>query len=147
LSIFKQHVAGHAFNLKSALSALDEHQRKMLEETAEDSRKASIAKRILGRGHRKELEVCSSFKRKLKRIREKSIRNSVTRRQELDLEQKSSELRENTKELKQAAYIATRSIYVLLAGLPVIGILLGLAISWNTMGIELYSGILSPAKH
>jgi hypothetical protein len=65
---------------------------------------------------------------------------------EYDLEQKSSELRENTK--VEAGCLYRNSIDLrcrALAGLPVIGItLLGLAISWNTMGIELYSGMVSP---
>lgn len=115
---------------------------------AEDSRKGSIATCIFGscHGHKKEAGKYVHLHEETRNESVKmSIRNSVTRRQSLDLEQKSSELRENTKEMKQAAYIATRSIYgvVLLAGLPVIGItLLGLTISWNTMGIELYAGMI-----
>jgi predicted ferric reductase len=152
LSIFKQHVRQvMRLEPEAHFRALDEHQRKMLKvEIAEDSRRGSIAKRIFGScvgvGHKNEpgkyVHLREETRNESVRM---SIRNSITRRQELDLEQKSSELRENTKEMKQAAYIATRSIYgvVLLAGLPVIGIaLLGLAISWNTMGIELYSGMI-----
>jgi predicted ferric reductase len=150
LSIFKQHVRQvMRLQPEAHFRALDEHQRKMLEvEIAEDSRKGSIAQRIVG-SCRRHKNVPGKYVHLQEETRNESvrmsIRNSVTRRQELDLEQKSSELRENTKEMKKAAYIATRSIYgvVLLAGLPVIGIaLLGLTISWNTMGIELHSGMI-----
>jgi hypothetical protein len=150
LSIFKQHVRQlMRLQPEAHFQALDEHQRKMLEvEMAEDSRKGSIAKHIVGscRGPKskpgKYVHLQQETRNESVRM---SIRNSITRRQELNLDQKSSELRENTRDMKKAAFRATRSIYgvVLLAGLPVIGIaLLGLTISWNTLDMELYGGMV-----
>jgi hypothetical protein len=75
-----------------------------------------------------------------------SIRQSITNHDDLH---DRKDLRDNMVEMKHAAFVASRSIYgvVLLTALPVVGItLLGLTISWNTISIELYQGMVEALK-
>jgi len=149
LSIFKQHVRQlMRLEPENHFKALREHQLKMQEvEMVEEARKGSIAKQVLGSCFSsstfgKHVPLQDGTRADSVRT---SIRNSIICRQEQDLDLRSSELRQNNRNMKEAAFDATRSIYgvVILAGLPVIGIaLLGLTISWNTMDIELYSGMI-----
>ena len=71
-----------------------------------------------------------------------SIRRSITRHQEFN----SWQIKPKTKDLRRAAFRATRSIYgvILLSMMPVFGIsVIALTISWNTVPIELYGGMTS----
>jgi predicted ferric reductase len=151
LSIFKQHVRQlMRLQPEAHFQSLHDHRRKMMEvEIAEESRKGSIAKQLVGSCHNSKDNKHGKYVHLEHETRNESvrmsIRNTITRRQELKLDESSSELRENTRDMKQAAFNATRSIYgvVLLAGLPVIGIaLLSLTLSWNTIDIELYDGMV-----
>lgn len=71
-----------------------------------------------------------------------TIRNKIHRHERM---MRSRDVRSSMKDMKHEAYLATRSIYgvVLLAFLPAFGILLiGLTISWNTINVELRSGMV-----
>lgn len=68
------------------------------------------------------------------------IRESLTRHQEFN----NRKIKANMKDLRKAAFRASRSIYgvILLSTLPVFGIsVIALTISWNTVPIELYGGM------
>lgn len=153
LSIFKQHVR-KLLRLapERHFETLKEHHYKMQEvEMAEESRKGSIAKQVVG--------SCHSSAKFGKHVRledggtrndmvKTSIRDSISRHKELKTGRKmprNQEFKQNTRKMNKAAHDATKSIYgvVLLGCLPVIGVtVLGLTISWNTINIELYGGMV-----
>ena len=84
------------------------------------------------------------------RVRE-SIRSSIAQHHYMnqfqsDPRSNGRQLRTNKKTMKQAAFQATRDIYyrVLLCVMPVWGIsLIGLTISWNTIPVDLFDGMLA----
>ena len=140
LSLFKQQVHQllrldpeiHFREIKS-------HRTKVHEvEIAEQSRKGSFVERLL-RSCRLQKKSYISRGDTVK----ESIRNSIARRDVADTLTRQ-EFQATMAQMKTAAFQATRSIYgtVLLCILPVIGLtLIGLMISWNTINIELYSGM------
>jgi hypothetical protein len=112
-------------------------------ELAEEPRQGSFAKKtVTGCLHGSQDFPTASRYDKLS----SSIRQRISRHDEL-LEGK--QLRGNMKEMKKAASRATRSIYgvVLLTSLPAIGIsLFALTVSWNTIPIEVYPGMVEILK-
>lgn len=156
LSLYKQHVR-QLLRLEpvSFLRTLEERQKKIIEvECARDERKGSIASKVtrpcfplkapimedeLEHDELVEEDELAVSNRVMKRHK---LRSSICRHGELD---RWDDLRDNIKAMKNAAFVATRSIYgvVLLSFMPVLGIaLLGLTISWNTCNFELRYGMI-----
>ena len=145
LSLFKQHVrqllrldpANHFINL-------EQHQRKIVEiEKAEEPRIASLVEKVVAscRADRPEDDGPSKSKRAHDEVAE-----SIRRRIAVSLAGSIRPMvKSSMQELRSAARRATRSIYgvVLLSMMPVLGLsLIALTISWNTIEIELYDGMV-----
>jgi hypothetical protein len=156
LSLFKQHVrqllrldpANHFLNL-------EHHQRKIRQiEKAEEPRKASLAKKVAAScsAHRPQDDGPSKNEKArddvVNAIRNRmaisTIRNQMSK-SHAESTGTNNLVRSGTQAIKTAARRATRSIYgtVLLTIMPVLGIsLIALTISWNTVDIELYGGMV-----
>jgi hypothetical protein len=148
LSLFKQHVhqllrldpANHFLNL-------ERHQRKIrLIEKAEEPRKASLAKKVAASCRARSTQDDRPSKNKRDSVVQ-SIRNRIAIHDSVrEMEGSDRQLvRLSMQAMRSAASRASRSIYgvVLLAIMPVLGIsLIALTISWNTIDIELYVGMV-----
>jgi hypothetical protein len=145
MSLFKQHVR-QLLRLDPAnhFVSLEQHQRKIPQnERAEEPRKASLAKKVVAscRAHRPKDDGPSKSKRAHDNVKEViRHRMSVSKAGSSRHMVKSS-----MQAMRSAARRATRSIYgvVLLTIMPILGVsLIVLTISWNTIDIELYDGIV-----
>jgi hypothetical protein len=145
LSLYKQHVRNLLrLEPKKFFNDMRECEKKVRHmELAEEPRKGSLAKKtVAGCLHGSQDFPTASRHDKLS----SSIRRHIARHDEL-LE--GEQLRGNMQEMKKAASRATRSIYgvVLLTSLPVIGIsLFALTVSWNTIPIDVYPGMVDILK-
>jgi hypothetical protein len=150
LSLFKQHVH-QLLRLDPAKHFLDleRHQRKIREiEKAEEPRKASLAKKVTAscRARRSTPDERPGSKNKRDSVIQ-SIRNRIALHETVQ-EMKGCDrqlVRLSMQAMRSAARRTTRSIYgvVLLTIMPVLGIsLIALTISWNTIDIELYGGMV-----
>jgi hypothetical protein len=149
LSLFKQHVH-QLLRLDPAKHFLDleRHQRKIRQiEKAEEPRKASLAKKVAtscrARRRTQDDRPCKSKRDSVVQ----SIRNRIAIHETVqEMEGCDRQLvRLSMRAMRSAARRATRSIYgvVLLTIMPVLGIsLIALTISWNTIDIELYEGMV-----
>jgi hypothetical protein len=153
LSLFNQHVRQLTrLDPESRRVELLDHQKRLRQvELAESQRKKSIAKKVkscysnravnlktrqdtLSLSIHKGLDACEAMK----------LRNATGAEQQGESVVKDFEI--NRKEMKKAAFSATRSIYgvVILAALSVFGIMLiALTISWNTNGFEIGNGMVT----
>ena len=110
-------------------------------ESALRPRKGSLAKKL----------VSSCFTKGVQRSSRQdflttSLRRSIARHDEL---RGKKQQRFNMRQMKEAASMASQSIYgtVFLSLLPVIGVtLFALTVSWNTMPIEIYPGMIDILK-
>jgi hypothetical protein len=124
------------------LSEIRENERKIRQiETAMEPRKGSLVSKTVGQCLRSDENPGSS--------RREEIRTSI--HQSIDIHDMltAGAQHTNMKEMKKAASQATKSIYgvVLLTSLPVIGIsLFALTVSWNTIPIDLYPGMIEILK-
>jgi hypothetical protein len=149
LSLFKQHVH-QLLRLDPAKHFLDleRHQRKIRQiEKAEEPRKASLAKKVVAscRARRSTPDNRPSKNKRDSVVQ--SIRNRIAIHETVqEMEGCDRQLiRLSMHAMRSAARRATRSIYgvVLLTTMPVLGIsLIALTISWNTIDIELYGGMV-----
>jgi ferredoxin-NADP reductase len=149
LSLFKQHVH-QLLRLDTAKHFLDleRHQRKIRQiEKAEEPRKASLAKKVAAscRARRSTPDDRPSKNKRDSVVQ--SIRNRIAIHESVqEMEGCDRQLvRLSMQAMRSAARRATRSIYgvVLLTIMPVLGIsLIALTISWNTIDIELYGGMV-----
>jgi hypothetical protein len=148
LSLFKQHVH-QLLRLDPANHFLDleRHQRKIRQiEKAEEPRKASLAKKVAASCRARRTPDDRPSKSKRDSVVQ-SIRNRIAIHESVqEMEGSDRQLvRLSMQAMRSAARRATRSIYgvVLLTIMPVLGIsLIALTISWNTIDVELYGGMV-----
>ena len=145
LSLFKEHV-------RQLLRLDPENYCKELEDCQERAGRIQVAEEMQ-KGSFAQI-ICSGIKQQpYERLREQTrsdslreaIKSTISKRQDLSPEAKSKHSRGNMREMKRAAFWATRSIYgvAFLTLLPVFGIsLIALTISWNTVNAELFSGMV-----
>jgi len=150
LSLFKQHVRQLLYLApENHFKGLADHHQKILEvEAEEDRRKGSIAKQLVSSCKTRGEYIELSHQTREDCVKE-SIRTGITRCDDPGLVRGTRAYRLTMKEIKGAAFRATRSIYgvVVLSTLPVIGTaLLALTISWNTIPVDLYSGMVEALK-
>jgi len=154
LSMFKEHAeqilqlspSSHLRNLAEV------RQQRADYELAFEERKGSLADEVLGGcrschlgGREKPIAFVQT---KADRIRQ-SIRNSVTSYDMIGKDGQPALSRRSAKELQQAAYQATKSLYgvVGMGLLTTLGFaLVALTISWNTLPIEIYDGMVTLLK-
>jgi ferredoxin-NADP reductase len=149
LSLYKQHVH-QLLRLDPAKHFIDleRHQRKIRQiEKTEEPRKASLAKKVAAscRARRSTPDDRPSKNKRDSVVQ--SIRNRIAIHETVqEMEGCDRQLvRLSMQAMRSAARRATRSIYgvVLLTIMPVLGIsLIALTISWNTIDIELYGGMV-----
>jgi hypothetical protein len=150
LSLFKQHVH-QLMRLDPAnhFLELERHQRKIRQiEIAEEPRKASLATKVVAFYHARRSQNNDGPNKKNKRDSlVESIRNRIAIH-DMVREMEGADrglVRLSMQAMQSAANRATRSIYgvVLLTSMPVLGVsLIALTISWNTIDIELYDGMV-----
>ena len=146
LSLFKQHVRQLLrLEPESFLRNLEERQKKIIEvECAEDERKGSIVAKACRPccNSNDESDMDNSRSVSKRHRKNESLRTSIGRHCDL---KRWGDLHDNMKDMRKAAFAATRSIYgvVLLSALPVLGFaIIGLTISWNTCSFELRDGTI-----
>ena len=149
LSLFKQHVH-QLLRLapETHCKELEVCQQQRLEvEMAEQKREGSFAYRLLDRifdSKQSYAPLQRNSQTRSDTVRE-AIRKSIAKVQEIDSKESGRrQIRVSRREMTQAAFRATRSIYgiVLLCFLPVFGMsLIALTISWNTINRDLYDGM------
>jgi hypothetical protein len=107
-------------------------------ELAMEGRKGSLINKIAS--------TCQRKQRIPSRTRKDELQSSIRERISIHESLHSlRDLRRNKTEMRKEASLATRSLYgiVVLAMAPVVGItLLGLTISWNTIPIDLFPGMI-----
>ena len=145
LSLFKQHVRDVLkMDPEKHLKEMHEREEKaFLVEKAVERRKGTIAQKATVHCRSKPEELPENTKRD---ILSKALRSSITRHEELFRE---DQVNGNMRRIKLGASAATRSIYgiVLLTGMPVFGLtLIALTISWNTIPIDVYPGMVTTLK-
>ena len=146
LSLYKHHVR-NLLRLDPAkyLQELRERERRIVEiERAEESRSGSLAQKVVSTCARDESNQSRLSRRDQLSA---SLRRSIVRHDEL---YQWDQLRGNMKEMKNAASLATRSIYgiVFLCILPVMGVtLLALMWSWNTIPAYVYPSLMFVLKY
>lgn len=144
LSLFKQHVRSLLrLDPQTYFQDQEEHHRKIRNvEMAQEACKGSIAKKMSCCGHTTQKNSYFSLDMSHREARSQLLRSNIQRH---SLLRGKRELLVNLKEIRRAASKETRSIYgsIWLSYLPVYGIaVLALGISWNTIPINVYAGMI-----
>lgn len=147
MSLLKQHIRQLSrLSPATHLEELEENERRMQEvEIAAEARKGSFFQHFI-----RLLDTRNGYQELRQASRtdslQESIRNKLVQREYL---LRWREMVKNTAQIRRSARAATRSILgvVILSILPVIGItILGITISWNTIPIDLYYGMIPALK-
>jgi predicted ferric reductase len=149
LSLYKQQVRQLLrLSPTTHFHELTTHQEKIREVAKEEKvREGSVAQHLTGTCRRRGKYV-QLQESKADYVKESIRCHSMSRHSQKDA-MNEQDLRNTTKMMKKAAFKATQNIYgiVLLAFLAVFGVaLIGLTISWNTIPIDLYGGMVTFLK-